>query len=65
VADGYKIVGAVVVGSGWSHQDKKTSIVVWCGEEAIERPEENDTRRENTGSHAHPMGGPLKIVIGF
>jgi hypothetical protein len=25
----------VVVGSGWSHQDKKTSRVVWCGEEAV------------------------------
>jgi hypothetical protein len=35
VADGYKVVGAVMVGSGWSHQDKKTSRVVWCGEEAV------------------------------
>jgi hypothetical protein len=38
-----------------------------CGEEAIERHGENDTRRENTGSHARPIvqGSPLKIVIGF
>jgi hypothetical protein len=33
-----------------------------CGKEVVERHGENDTRRENTGSHARPIvqGSPLK-----